>query len=277
VHLPPGGGAGLPLLLAFHGGGGHADQFKASAGLDRVADAAGFVVAYPNGTGPLLRRLLTWNAGDGCCGYARNNNVDDVGFAAAVVEDLARRARIDRSRVYATGHSNGAILSHRIAAERADLVAAVAPVAGALDLARFAPNAAVAVMQIHSVDDSRALYDGGLGPPFPGTNNRVQHQGVQAGLDRWISANGCTAIPDTVDTRSGRGGSPAVPQTATLLVWRGCRGGAEVSHWKLTGSGHGWPGDAAPAGGEALVGPQSQVVNAADEIWRFVSRFRHER
>lgn len=274
VHMPPRAVAGLPLLLAFHGGGGHATQFKESAGLDRVADAEGFVVAYPNGTGPLPRRLLTWNAGDNCCGYAHSNDVDDVGFAAAVVEDLAQRARIDRSRVYATGHSNGAILSHRIAAERPSLVAAVAPVAGSLDLAGFAPAVAVAVMQIHSVDDPRALYAGGLGPPFPGTNNRVQHQGVQQGIDRWIAANGCASSPDTVEVRRGSGGNPPVPQQAVHLVWRGCRHGGVVSHWRLSGSGHGWPGDPQPAGGESLVGPQTSLLDAADEVWRFVSQFR---
>jgi polyhydroxybutyrate depolymerase len=212
--------------------------------------------------------LLTWNAGDGCCGYALTNNVDDVGFAVAVVNDLERRTRIDRKRIYATGHSNGAILSHRLAAERAGLVAAVAPVAGSLDLRTFAPTRPVAVLQVHSVDDPRALYAGGLGPPFPGTDNRVFHQPAQAGLDRWIAANGCSTRADTAAVKLGTG------QTATLLVWKGCRGGAEVSHWKLTGSGHGWPGEAAPPGGENIAGPQTKLIRAADEVWAFVSRFR---
>jgi polyhydroxybutyrate depolymerase len=166
------------------------------------------------------------------------------------------------------------MMAHRVAAERADLIAAAASVAGSLNLDRIAPSRPVAVLQIHSVDDPRALYDGGLGPPFPGTDNRVQHAPVQGGLDRWIAANGCGTAPDTVESRSGRGGTPTVAQTAVLMSWRGCRGGVVVSHWRLTGSGHGWPGDAAPAGGERLVGPQSTVVDAADEVWRFVSQFR---
>jgi polyhydroxybutyrate depolymerase len=272
--MPPRPAGPLPLLLAFHGGGGNAGQFQATAGLDRVADSAGFVVVYPNGTGPLRRRLLTWNAGPACCGYAQANALDDVGFVAAVIEDVARRTAVDRSRVYVTGHSNGGMMAHRVAAERADLVAAAASVAGSLNLERITPSRPVAVLQIHSVDDPRALYDGGLGPPFPGTDNRVQHGSVQAGLDRWIAANGCSTVLDTVDIRSDLGGAQAVEQTATLLIWRGCRGGTEVGHWRLTGAGHGWPGDAASAGGEALVGPQARVVNAADEVWHFVSRFR---
>jgi polyhydroxybutyrate depolymerase len=269
VHVPPGAGdTPLPVLLAFHGGGGNAAGFQRYAELDRVADRERFLVVYPNGTGPLPNRLLTWNAGDGCCGYALNNNINDLGFAASVIGDLQRRTRIDQQRVYATGHSNGAILAHRLAAERSGIIAAVAAVAGSLDLRTFAPTRAVPVMQIHSVDDPRALYAGGLGPPFPGTDNRVVHQPVQAGLDRWIAANGCSARADTTASKQGTG------QTAVLLVWKNCRDGGEVAHWKLTGSGHGWPGESPPPGGESLAGPQTQLIRAADEVWAFVSRFR---
>ena len=267
VHVPPGATGKLPVLLAFHGGGGNAIGFQQYAGLDPLADREQFLVVYPNGSGPLPNRLLTWNAGDGCCGYALNNQVNDLGFAISVVSDLETRTPIDRQRVYATGHSNGAIFAHRLAAERSGIIAAVAPVAGSLDVRSFAPTRSVPVLQIHSVDDPRALYAGGLGPPFPGTDNRVQHQPVQAGLDRWIVANGCSTRADTTAGKLGTG------QSATLLVWRGCRGGAEVAHWKLTGSGHGWPGESRPPGGESISGPQTRLIRAADEVWRFVSRF----
>ncbi len=273
VHVPPKRTIPPPVLLAFHGGGGNASGFEAYAGLDAVADREGFLVVYPNGTGPLRQRLLTWNAGDDCCGYARAHQVDDVGFVAAVIDDLEHRTSIDRRRIYATGHSNGAILAHRIAAERADLVAAIAPVAGSLDLAHFAPSRPVAVLQIHSVDDPRALYNGGLGPPFPGTSSRVRHQPVQAGLDRWIAADGCSTRPDTVAVRHGIAGSPDAGQSATLLAWGGCRDSVEVAHWKLTVAGHGWPGEKGSGLPERLIGPRTTLVHAADEVWAFVSRF----
>jgi polyhydroxybutyrate depolymerase len=269
AHVPPGAIEGpYAVMLAFHGGGGNAAGFQQYAELDRVADRERFIVVYPNGTGPLPNRLLTWNAGDGCCGYALNNNINDLGFVATLLSDLEGRIRIDRNRVYATGHSNGGIFAHRLAAERSGLIAAIAPVAGSLDLRAFAPTRPVPVLQIHSVDDPRALYNGGLGPPFPGTDNRVQHQPVQSGLDRWIAANGCASRPDTTDQKIGTG------QTASKVVWRSCRAGAEVAHWKLTGSGHGWPGLAPPPGGEDISGPQTRLIRAADEVWAFVSRFR---
>jgi polyhydroxybutyrate depolymerase len=271
VHMPGAPGP-LPVMIAYHGGGGQAQGFKDYAGLDAVADREGFIVVYPNGTGPLPRRLLTFNGG-GCCGFARERDIDDVGFTMAVLDDLARRTPIDRNRIYATGHSNGAIMAYRLAAERSEEIAAIVPVAGAMSVNRFAPTRPVPVMDIHSVDDPRALYDGGVGPPFPGTNNRETHQPVEDALARWIEADDCPAEPQTVDTRRWRATPGGAEHTATKLVWGPCAGGAEVVHWRLTGAGHAWPG--ADRGGllEAVVGPSTSVIDAAEEAWAFASRF----
>lgn len=274
LHVPARRAPGaLPLVIAFHGGGGNAPGFRDYAGLNAVADREGFLVVYPNGTGLLRSILLTFNAGSNCCGPAQRQGVDDVGFAMAVVDDVARREKIDRSRVYATGHSNGAIMAYRLAAERADAIAAIAPVAGAMSLDRFAPTRPVPVLHIHSVDDPRALYEGGTGPPFPGTDNRVQHASVPAALDKWISHNGCQQKPTTAEVRRGRAGSPEATHTATKLAYMPCSTGADVVHWKLTVAGHGWPGGPSPVR-EQLSGPRTSVINAAEEIWAFVSRFR---
>jgi polyhydroxybutyrate depolymerase len=272
VHMPPSSSGPLPVMIAFHGGGGNAAGFKAYAGLDAVADRERFIVVYPNGTGVLPNRLLTFNGG-GCCGYAKNRQVDDVGFTIAVLEDLARRTPLDRARVYATGHSNGAIMAYRLAAERAEAIAAIVPVAGAMSVDSFAPSRPVAVMHIHSVDDPRALYGGGLGPPFPGTNNRETHVAVEDALERWIRANGCEPVARAEETRTSPAGNDAA-HTATRLVWSPCKGGSEVVHWKLTGAGHGWPGGSGSGLSERIVGPATSVVDAAAEAWAFASRFR---
>lgn len=273
VHVPPAASSrdDPPLLLAFHGGGGEPEGFREYANLDALADREGFIVVYPRGTGPLTNRLLTWNAGR-CCGYAMNNGIDDVGFAIAILDDLADRIAFDPRRVYATGHSNGGMMAYRLGAERADRIAAIAPVAGAMIVDDFAPSRAVPVLHIHSVDDPRALYDGGLGPPFPLTNSRVMHEPVLAGLDHWIERDGCPAAPDTVETRRGHAGEPDASHTATLLVWSPCTAGTEVAHWRLTGAGHGWPGGSS-ALSERLIGPSTNVIDAATEVWSFLSRF----
>ena len=269
VHVPPGSGASPgPVVLNFHGGGGHAASQESYSRMNATADREGFVAVYPNGTGHFGARLLTWNAGT-CCGSAQKENIDDVGFTRALVDDLARRTHLDRSRVYATGLSNGAMMAYRLAVEASDLVAAIAPVAGA-EVAEFHPRRPMPIMHVHSVDDQRALYAGGLGPPFPLTNDRVLHQAVESVIARWVAFDGCPTPGRTGPTLRGSGKTAAF--TATPITYAPCREGVEVVLWKLSGSGHVWPGaalDYLPR----LLGHGTDVIDANAEMWRFFSRF----
>ncbi|HEU4428104.1 MAG TPA: PHB depolymerase family esterase [Myxococcota bacterium] len=273
LHLPPAarGDASLPLVIAFHGGGGNAKGFQAYAGLDAVADREGFAVVYPNGTGRLAPRLLTWNAGR-CCGFAMDEKIDDVGFARRVIEAVAEHAPIDRARVYATGHSNGAMMAYRLAAEAADEIAAIAPVAGAMNLRReFAPARSVPVLHIHSVDDPRALYAGGDNKSFAGT--KIHHEPVVAGLQQWEKRNGCSGAGKELERRSTPAQNGDGEHTA-IHIAASCPAGAAVEVWKLTGAGHGWPGiDPGPLP-ERMMGPHPNVISAAEEAWKFFARFR---
>ncbi len=274
LHVPPGGSPGgpRPVLLAFHGGGGNAAQFENSSRLQELAREEGFLLVFPDGTGP--GSLHTWNAG-GCCGSAAGEGVDDVGFVDALLDHLALRVELDPARIYATGHSNGGMMSYRLAAELGDRVAAVAPVGGTMILDHFQPVRPVPILHIHSVDDPRALYEGGTGPAFPGTTVRVDHRPVQEALALWRAANGCPDTPSTVETRSGAPGTRSAGHTATLVRWSPCASGVPVEHWRLTGAGHPWPGAADGGFREAIVGPGTDVIHAPGAVWSFVSRFRH--
>ena len=86
--------------------------------MDVIAEAGGFIVAYPNG-----RSVGT----PACSGRKATHDVDDVGFTRDVIDDMARVAVSTSSRVYATGMSNGGGMAHRFACEAADVIAAVAP------------------------------------------------------------------------------------------------------------------------------------------------------
>jgi polyhydroxybutyrate depolymerase len=164
------------------------------------------------------------------------------------------------------------MMAYRLAIEASERIAAIAPVAGAMQTRHFPPSHPLPVLHIHSVDDPRALYTGGLGPPFPGTQTRIAHRAVEPELTRWVAHDRCAAEPRTAERRTvpTRGGAQ---HTATLLVWAPCAGGAEVQLWKLTGAGHGWPGSRGRLP-ERLVGPETTVIDAAAEVWRFLSRFR---
>jgi poly(3-hydroxybutyrate) depolymerase len=128
LHLPK-AAAPLPLVVMLHGSGGSADFAADETGWSELADAESFGVVYPEGL-PARRgkapKFLTnpqeWNDGSG------RGRHDDVGFLTAVLDHLA--ALTDPARVFMTGFSNGAGMTFRFAAEHADRVAAIAPVAG---------------------------------------------------------------------------------------------------------------------------------------------------
>ncbi|MBI3201103.1 MAG: polyhydroxybutyrate depolymerase [Myxococcales bacterium] len=267
LHVPPHARGPLPVVLAFHGGGGNALGQQRYAKLDAVADREGFVTVYPDGTGGVGRRLLTWNAG-ACCGPAARENVDDVGFVRALVDEVARLVNVDRSRVFATGLSNGAMMSYRLAVDAPDLVAAIAPIGGANALAPVAGRPVVSVLHVHSVDDPRALYAGGLGPPFPFTRHRVMHPAVERVVETWARHDGCTSLPASGPTLRGVGAD--LGHSATRVIWGGCRDGARVELLRLTGAGHVWPGGERDTLRRWL-GPGTTVVDANQELWRFFS------
>jgi polyhydroxybutyrate depolymerase len=257
--------ADWPVVINFHGGGGHARPQQRYSYMDLVADREGFLAVYTNDTGPFANRLLPWNACT-CCGWAQKSAVDDVEFTRALVEDLARRAQIDRARPYATGLSNGAMMSYRLAVEAPDLIAAIAQVAGSMVCLPFIAGRPIPILHVHSVDDPRVLYAGGLGPPFPFTNIRVLHPSAGAVISHWVEFDGCSKQPGVKPPLHGTDGS--AKHTATFIVYAPCRGGAEGPLWRLTGLGHVWPGSKIDYIQRAL-GPGT----ADQQMWRFSSRF----
>ncbi len=273
VHVPGAAApaAGYPVMMAFHGGGGSARQFQETSGIAELGDREGFLAVFPDGVGVL--GLNTWNAGN-CCGRAMDINSDDVGFVRLVLDDLMRRISVNPRRIYATGHSNGGMMSYRLAVELSDRIAAIAPVAGAMNLDPAIPVRGVPLLHIHSVDDPRALYAGGESPPFPGTNRTVVHRPLETVLATWRAANGCPATATVGRTLSGGTAGPNANQSATELRWGPCATGAPVVHWRLTGAGHGWPGQVHGVLHTSIIGPSTTLLDAAEEAWQFVRGFQ---
>ena len=104
-----------PLVVFLHGGFGSGSQAERSYGWDAEAARGQFLVVYPDGTNH------AWNAGGGCCGKPAESNVDDVAFISKMVALLEREVPIDPDAVYATGISNGGIMSYRLACDDHDL------------------------------------------------------------------------------------------------------------------------------------------------------------
>ena len=262
LHLPPSYDRkrAFPLVLAFHGGASNPAAMARFSGLDGKADEAGFIVAYPAGSGR-LPRVLTWNAGR-CCGYASAEKVDDVAFVRALIEDLAARVHLDRKRIYATGISNGAQMAYRLAAELSDQVAAIAPVSGSLEVDVPRVGRPVPVVHFHGTDDTYLPFAGGRGPRSLATG---PHASVEQSVGTWVRLDECRPAPVVQEL-------PATVSDGTSVVRRsyeGCREGAEVVLYEIRGGGHTWPGRPSA---ERLLGTTTRNLSANDVMWDFFAR-----
>lgn len=228
VHVPPqyDGKTAVPLVLVLHGATQSAASAERVSGMSAKADMENFLVAYPTGTSR-LGFAPTWNAGN-CCAYAQQNNVDDVGFFRALVNKLKNDYTIDAKRVYATGISNGGMMSYRLACELSDQVAAVAPVEGAQDVT-CNPASPVSVIIFHGTADRLVPFNGGTTPFQIGS--RRSDTSVADTVAFWVKQDGCSATPQEGEVKE-----------AHFYAYSGCRNGTGVALYAIQGGHHMCPG-----------------------------------
>jgi polyhydroxybutyrate depolymerase len=222
LYVPDGLPSPAPLVVMLHGGFGSAQQAERAYGWNDMAESAKFVVAYPDGEG------RAWNTNGGCCGRPGREGVDDVGFISAVVHDVGANIAIDPNRVYATGISNGGMMSYALACNTSTFAAIGPDSATQLD-ACAAPHP-TSVMHIHGNADRLIRYDGGQGagvahidgPPVPDLNAF------------WRGVDQCAAPATTTD-------GPVTTSSAD------CPDGRSVVLKTVDGGGHEWPSFATAA------------------------------
>lgn len=261
LNLPPNyyDAADFSLVIALHGGGGSASQFESTNKLTEKANAAKFIVVYPEGvqsTGILKAR--SWNAG-GCCDYAVAQNINDVKFISTLIDELVSKYKINRKKVYATGHSNGGMLAYRLACELSNKITAIAPNGCTMVAKSCSPSRPVPVLHMHSVLDNNVPYQGGM-PNGTGTNG-VYMPPLDSVMTVWSSKNACTNIAQVVvnDNRY------------KLTKWTNCSGNVTVQYYLTKDGGHGWPGGL--PGGPNSDTP-STVINANDLLWEFFQQYQ---
>jgi polyhydroxybutyrate depolymerase len=262
VHVPKSydGSKPVPVVLAFHGALTNGKVMERFSGLSEKADEAGFVVVYPNGTGE-QEPLLFWNAGN-CCGSGALRNVDDVKFIGELLDDLEKIIRVDTKRVYATGISNGGMMSYRLADEMSDRIAAIAAVGGPMATASCAPKGAVPVLHFHGTEDQYAPFEGGRGPK---SRAFTFFYSVPHTIDAWVKANGCDKKPKVEKL-------PTTVEDGTSVTRKAYSGGednSEVVLYEITGGGHTWPGKPSVA---FFLGKTTKNVNANDVMWEFFEK-----
>lgn len=286
VHLPStyDPARAWPVVLNLHGGGGEARGAEASTLMDEAADREGFIVVYPEGVGKTaLGKLFgTWNGGF-CCGQAVDEGVDDTAFIDALLDELARQYAVDDARIFATGISNGGIMSHRLGCELSSRIAGIAPVAAPGPSTPCEARAPMRALVIHGTEDPCALYDGGerCGGCFSewlqdsfgveeGADDHFACESAPAQVDFWRAVNGCSDVRGTFFAAGD----------ARCEIWNDCTSGVPVGLCTLEGGGHTWPGGEHGCANEGskicqdfadIVGEINRDLDANEVMWRFWS------
>ncbi len=248
----------LPVVVAVHGATMNGPMMAWMSQLNGVADRESFLVVYPDGTG--ANRSYTWNAGN-CCGDARKNQVDDVGFFRALLADLIKRDAIDPKRIFVTGISNGAMMTYRIAAELAGQIAAIAPVAGPSPPVATPPSRPMPIIHFHGTMDQFTPYNGGKGPK---SLFQIDYLSVEQTISMWVLFNQCRSQPEITPVKVAEG-----DLAVTKMTYGNGLAQSEVQLFKIDGGGHTWPGRKPFA---KFMGQAVLSLGANQLMWQFFQR-----
>ena len=151
------------VIIGLHGFGDSSRRFAYYTGLHNVVTK--HIVVYPNAIEPKNRvEVLGWNAGF-CCGTGYLNNIDDAGFIMALVDQIQKDYRLKNTDVFATGFSNGAFMSQKLAEEYPDRITAIGLHSGSIgnqDLTADLQKPIPAIL-LHGTSDNVVNYSGGEG------------------------------------------------------------------------------------------------------------------
>ena len=255
-------GRPLPVVLALHGGGGTGARMHQLTGLDATAEKHGFFLVYPEGV------EKNWNDGRADAHTtAHREEVGDVELIVAILDDMKRTYLVDEARVFATGMSNGAMMSGRLACELADRIAAVAMIGGTMPRSiqpTCAPTRPVSVMLVHGTEDPIVPYEGGE-VKLRGFASRGMVISAEATVSEWVRHDGCSPMSEE---RQLPDVSPTDGSTIRVQSWSRCKQGVAVELWRVQGGGHTWPGGWQYLS-EKYVGTTNRDIDAREELWRF--------
>jgi polyhydroxybutyrate depolymerase len=272
VYVPAQLAPAPDLVLVLHGSQSSGAQMRRGSGygFDVWADAAGAVVAYPDG----FERH--WNDCRRAGPYAANReNVDDVGFLRALADQLARELGVRWDGVLATGISNGGQMALRLALEAPDFATAAAPMAANLptddNLDCQPVDGGTAFLLVNGTEDPMNPYAGGdvalfgrFAPrgPVIGSEETAAFFARRAGHEGPPARD---ALPDA-DRRDGT--------RVERLAWRG-DGRPPVALLTIVGGGHTVPQRSGRF--PRILGRTSRDVDAAEAITAFYAEAKATR
>lgn len=218
-----------PVILIFHGGGGSAGWMANRSGeFTRALTGAGYITVYMNGSNRRRTdKLRTWNAVH-CCAWAAKAKINEAAYADAVIDALDARFGIDRTRIFLMGHSNGAMLSYRLAGAMQTAPRAIAAISGAIFADQPDVPDRTSIFMYHAVDDESLSYQGD--PGDKAARWRTQpHLAFTAAEEKLASLEDCGPA------------SPAAAPDGLTATTRACAGGSRILATAAETGGHEWP------------------------------------
>lgn len=195
------------LLIVLHGTGLNGAKMRQWTGyeFDQLAERHGFVLVYADGY------KENWNDCRKNAPFpAKKENIDDVGFLHAIINQYKTSHDIDADKVYLFGFSNGGQMAYRMAMENPGAIAGIASVAANLPepstIICSADGPTPKVLLINGTADGINPYEGGevklfgkkLGMSisahatavhFATRNSALQHMGENLLQDESITAD----------------------------------------------------------------------------------------
>jgi polyhydroxybutyrate depolymerase len=267
VILLHGGTQSMRTMLESRAGGSQAWQ--------TLAETEKFLLVVPNGvnpdTGDTQGDRQNWNDCRLTVAKTRTEaTVDDVGFVRKIIDWAGTNYQIDTTRVYATGASNGGMMSYRLAIEIPDKIAGVVAFIANLPAESECKPATrpIPIAIVNGTQDPIMPWDGGN---ISGEGGKVLS--TTATIEYWLRVN--NSARRTVQMRRLPNRNPTDNSSIISRFYPASANGAEVLFLEVEGGGHGMPSieyEVPRWLQRRLLGVQNRDLEGAKVAWLFLRR-----
>jgi polyhydroxybutyrate depolymerase len=248
-----------PLVFAFTGGESSADRLDDDVKLTSVSEKNEFIIVFPNAVNK------QW--ADGRSETA--TNLEDLSFFDKLIEEMRKLHKVDGNKIFATGLADGGLFAFKLACDRSEVIAAIAPVAAnmASELVdKCNPTRAVPIINFVGTEDKFIPMNGGDVKGKLGLKKKGTVLSTNQTVAFWIKRNKCSEKPNVDKVRDQNKNDKTY---AILEKYENCESGADIFRWIIGEGGHTWPSGFQKS---KLLGKVSFDVNASEEIWNFFSK-----